>query len=209
MFSAEVMSKLPGLNQRWSVILVYSFQSVCWIWVTYAYWRGAYSFSISTIYLCIWNCIFIGHNKEHNKVCQGHSERKKETRSKREMTQFLHDEMRTSSLDVRIENVVTFRLWSSGIGSVSTVVYLQPSDFQRLTVQEKQDQRKKLLPIIMNSLISTIFDSGIRVMSATFYLELIFKPWLWFWSFLCDLRSQFYNCLKEFVEILTSVQINF
>jgi hypothetical protein len=43
-----------------------------------------------------------------------------------------------SSLDVRIEEVVTSRLWNRGISSVSTVVYLQQSNFPRLTVQEIQ-----------------------------------------------------------------------
>jgi ribosomal protein L31E len=58
--------------------------------------------------------------------------------SKREMVQFLHDRMRTSSLDVRIEEVATSRLWNRGIGSVSAVVYLQQSDSRRITVQEIQ-----------------------------------------------------------------------
>jgi hypothetical protein len=57
---------------------------------------------------------------------------------KREMVQFLHDGMRTSSLDVRIEEVATSRLWNRGIGSVSAVVYLQQSDSRRITVQEIQ-----------------------------------------------------------------------
>jgi hypothetical protein len=64
------------------------------------------------------------HSKEHNKVCQGYLERKREISSKREMTQFLHDGMRMSSLGVRIEEVAISRLWSSRINSISTVVYL-------------------------------------------------------------------------------------
>jgi hypothetical protein len=54
------------------------------------------------------------------------------------MIQFLHDEMRTSSPDVRIEEIAASRLWNIGIGSVSAVVYLQQSDSQRLTVHEIQ-----------------------------------------------------------------------
>jgi hypothetical protein len=61
---------------------------------------------------------------------------KKRTSSKREIVQFFHNGMRTSSPGVRIEEVAASRLWSSEIGSVSAVVYLQPSDFQRFTVQE-------------------------------------------------------------------------
>jgi hypothetical protein len=51
------------------------------------------------------------HNREHNQVCQGHLERKRETLFKREMTRFLHDEMRTNSLSVKIEEVVVSRLF--------------------------------------------------------------------------------------------------
>jgi hypothetical protein len=54
------------------------------------------------------------------------------------MIKFLHNGMRTSSLNVRIGDVVTFRLWNKGIGSVSTVAYLQQSNSRRLTVQEMQ-----------------------------------------------------------------------
>jgi hypothetical protein len=54
------------------------------------------------------------------------------------MVQFLHDGMRTSSFDVRIEEVAASRLWNIGIGSVSAVVYLQQNDSRRLTVQEIQ-----------------------------------------------------------------------
>jgi head-tail adaptor len=68
-------------------------------------------------------------------VCEKQHDRIKTLRererisSKREMVQFLHDGMRMSSLDVRIEEVATSRLWNRGIGSVSAVVYLQQSDF--------------------------------------------------------------------------------
>jgi hypothetical protein len=55
-----------------------------------------------------------------------------------EIVQFLHDGMRTNSLGMRIEEVTASRLWNGGIGSVSVVVYLQQSDFHRLTVQEMQ-----------------------------------------------------------------------
>jgi hypothetical protein len=58
--------------------------------------------------------------------------------SKSDMVQFLHDGMRTSNLDMRIEEIVISRLWNRGIDSVSVVVYLQQSDFRRLTVQEIQ-----------------------------------------------------------------------
>jgi hypothetical protein len=77
-------------------------------------------------------------------VCEKQHDRTKALRekerisSKREMVQFLHDGMRTSSLDVRIEEVATSRLWNRGIGSVSVVVYLQQSDSRRLTVQKIQ-----------------------------------------------------------------------
>jgi hypothetical protein len=54
------------------------------------------------------------------------------------MVQFLHDGMRMSSPDVRIEEVAASRLWNRGIGSVSTVVYLQQIDSRRLTVHEIQ-----------------------------------------------------------------------
>jgi hypothetical protein len=54
---------------------------------------------------------------------------KERTSSKGEIVQFLNDEMRTSSLGMRIEDVAVSRLWSSGISSVSVVVYLQSSDF--------------------------------------------------------------------------------
>jgi hypothetical protein len=39
---------------------------------------------------------------------------------------------------VRIEEVATSRLWNREIGSVSTVIYLQQSYSQKLTVQEMQ-----------------------------------------------------------------------
>jgi hypothetical protein len=68
---------------------------------------------------------------------QKHLERKRIS-FKREMVQFLHDGMRTSSPDVRIEEVATSRLWNRGIGSVSAVVYLQQSDSRRRTVQKIQ-----------------------------------------------------------------------
>jgi hypothetical protein len=54
------------------------------------------------------------------------------------MVQVLHDGMRMSSLDMRIEEVAASRLWNRGIGSVSAAVYLRQSDFRRLTVQEIQ-----------------------------------------------------------------------
>jgi hypothetical protein len=77
-------------------------------------------------------------------VCEKQYNRTKSLRekerisSKREMVQFLHDGMRTSSLDVRIEEVAASRLLNRGIGSVSAVLYLQQSDSRRLTVQEMQ-----------------------------------------------------------------------
>jgi hypothetical protein len=64
------------------------------------------------------------------------------------MVQFLHDGMRTSSLDVRIEEVATSRLWNRGIGSVSAVVYLQQSDSRRITVQEIQHKSLDTLDVI-------------------------------------------------------------
>jgi hypothetical protein len=54
------------------------------------------------------------------------------------MVKFLHNGMRTSSLNVRIGDVAAFRLWNKGIGSVSIVVYLQQSNSRRLTAQEMQ-----------------------------------------------------------------------
>jgi hypothetical protein len=97
--------------------------------------------------------------------------------------------MRTSSLDVRIEEVARSRLWNRWIGLVSTVVYLQQRDSQRLMVQEIQHKnlgtsdvigdalsKRETLPlVILNSLISIISNSGIRAMSAPFHLELIPK----------------------------------
>jgi hypothetical protein len=88
------------------------------------------------------------HSREHNKVCQGHLERKRETPSKREMVWFLYDGMITSSLSMRIEEVATSTLRSSRIGSVLTVVYLQPSDSRRLTVQETQHKCLDTLDVI-------------------------------------------------------------
>jgi hypothetical protein len=52
---------------------------------------------------------------------QKYLERKRE-HLPREIFQFLHDRMRMSSLGVRIEEVATSRLWSSGITSISAVV---------------------------------------------------------------------------------------
>jgi hypothetical protein len=94
-----------------------------------------------------------------------------------------------SYLGTIIEELVASRLWSNGIDSVLVVVYLQPNNSRRLTVQEKQrkclgtldiigDARSKeeTLPlVILNFLISIIFNSGIRAMSALFHLRLIHK----------------------------------
>jgi hypothetical protein len=105
------------------------------------------------------------------------------------MVQFLHDGMKMSSLEVRIEEVAASRLWNRGIGSVSAVVYLQQSDSRKLMVQEihykilgtpdvigdARSERKTLPLVILNSLISVISNSGIRAMSAPFHLELIPK----------------------------------
>jgi ribosomal protein L31E len=77
-------------------------------------------------------------------VCEKQHDRTKTLRekerisSKREMIQFLHDGMRTSSLDVRIKEVAASRLWNRGIDSISAVVYLQQSNSRRLTVYEIQ-----------------------------------------------------------------------
>jgi hypothetical protein len=119
--------------------------------------------------------------------------KKKRNTIQRKMTEFLHDRMRMSSLVARIEEVVASRLWSNGIGSDSTVVYLQPSDSRWLTVQEMQrkwlgmldvigdtrSKEKKFPLIILNFRISIISNTSIRDMSAHFHLELIFKSWLW------------------------------
>jgi hypothetical protein len=96
--------------------------------------------------------------------------------------------MRTSSLDVRIEEVATSKLWNKGIGSVSAMVYLQQSDSRRFTIQEMQrkslgtsyvigDARSKENIFAGNSefLISVISNSGIKTMSVPFHLELIPK----------------------------------
>jgi hypothetical protein len=50
---------------------------------------------------------------------------KKRTLSKREIVQFFHNGMRTSSLGKRIEEVAASRLWNRGINLVSAVVYLK------------------------------------------------------------------------------------
>jgi hypothetical protein len=82
------------------------------------------------------------------------------------------------------------RLWSGGIDSVSAVVDLETNDSRKLTMQETQCKdldtldviedarsKKKTFPlIIQNSLISVIFNDGIRTMSAFFHLKLIHKP---------------------------------
>jgi hypothetical protein len=64
------------------------------------------------------------------------------------MTWFLYDGMSMSSLDAIIKEVVISRLWSSEIDSVSTVIYLQPSDFQKFTVYETQHKNLSTLDII-------------------------------------------------------------
>jgi hypothetical protein len=64
------------------------------------------------------------------------------------MVQFLHDGMRTSNLGVRIKEVMVYRLWSSGIGSVSNVVYLQLNDSQRLTMQKSKHKDLGTLDVI-------------------------------------------------------------
>jgi hypothetical protein len=46
--------------------------------------------------------------------------------------------VRMSNLCARIEDIMIFRLWNRGIGSVSAMVYFQQSDSQKLTVQEMQ-----------------------------------------------------------------------
>jgi hypothetical protein len=56
--------------------------------------------------------------------------------------------VRTSSLGVRIEEVVASRLWSSRIGSVSIVVYLKPSDSRRLKMQETERKGLDMLDVI-------------------------------------------------------------
>jgi hypothetical protein len=85
-------------------------------------------------------------------------------------------------------------LWKRGIDSVSVMVYLQQSDSWRLTVHEIHhkglgmpdvigdawSERETLPLVILNSLISIIYNSGIIAMSAPFRLELIPKLWLWF-----------------------------
>jgi hypothetical protein len=80
-----------------------------------------------------------------------------------------------------------------GIDSVSAVVDLETNDSRKLTMQETQckdldtldviedarSKRKTFPLIIQNSLISIIFNDGIRTMSALFHLKLIHKSWLW------------------------------
>jgi hypothetical protein len=88
---------------------------------------------------------------------------------------------------VRIEEIMTSKLWNSEIGSVPAVVYLQQSDFQKFTVQEIQRKgfdmsdvigdarsKRKMLPlVILNFCISFISNSDIRTRSAPFHLELM------------------------------------
>jgi hypothetical protein len=59
---------------------------------------------------------------------------KERTSFKRKIIQLLYDEMRTSSLGMRIEEVAASRLWNRGIGSISAVVYFQQNDSRRLIV---------------------------------------------------------------------------
>jgi hypothetical protein len=59
---------------------------------------------------------------------------KERTSFKRKIIQLLYDEMRTSSLGMRIEEVAASRLWNRGIGSILAVVYFQQNDSRRLIV---------------------------------------------------------------------------
>jgi hypothetical protein len=103
---------------------------------------------ISAIYLCIWNSICTRYDKEHNKMCQVHLAREREPPSKIEIIQFFHNSMRMSSFGVRIEDVAVFRMWRSGISSISAVVYYQLSDSQKFLMQETQCKSLGILNVI-------------------------------------------------------------
>jgi hypothetical protein len=67
-------------------------------------------------------------HRGHNKVCQGYSERERETPSKRKIVWFLHDGSEKSDLCAIIEEVMVSRLWNRVIDLVLSVAYLKPSD---------------------------------------------------------------------------------
>jgi hypothetical protein len=112
------------------------------------------------------------------------------------------------------------KLWSSRIGSILTVIHLQLNDSLRFTVQEMQ--RKGLgMPDVIGDARSKwkVFASNSEFFYLHYFSTVVSELWVlificnWylspdydFWLFSCNLWSQFLDCLKEFVKILSGVQ---